>query len=84
MRTLDAAFLNEVANDPEVRPFLGRSGALDLAPLISDPNNYCFVCDQGGFVGIKLQPGLYELHTIFRPGDAAHVPRESTDRAHRM
>lgn len=70
MRTLDASFLNEIANDPIVRPFLGKSGSLDLTLIVSDPNNHCFVCEQGGFVGIRLQPGIYEIHTIFHPGDA--------------
>ena len=73
MRTLDAKFLTDLANEPEVRPFLGRSGVLDLAPLVNDPNNFTFVCEQGGFVGHRLQPGIYELHTIFRPGDGPHV-----------
>lgn len=73
MRTLDAKFLNTIANDPAVRPFLGRSGELDLTPIVSNPENFCFVCEQGGFVGIKLQPGIYELHTLFHPGDGQHV-----------
>jgi len=73
MRTLDAKFLTALANEPEIRPFLGRKGELDLAPIIGDPNNFAFVCEQGGFVGIRLQPGIYELHTIFRPGDGVHV-----------
>ncbi len=73
MRTLDATFLNSIANGPEVRPWLGRSGELDLTPIVSDTNNFCFVCPKGGFVGIRLQPGLYELHTIFHPGDGAEV-----------
>lgn len=73
MRTITASFLNSIANDPDVRPFLGKTGELDLTPIVSDPNNYCFVCAQGGFVGIRLEPGIYELHTVFRPGDAKAV-----------
>lgn len=73
MRTLDARFLNEIANEPNVRPCLGGSGPLDLAPLVNNPENFTFISSFGGFVGVKQQPGIYEIHTIFRQGDGSEA-----------
>lgn len=66
-RTLDAAFLNEVANDPAVRPSLGGEGALDLSSIVADPVNLALVCDEGGFLLTPLAPGHLEVHSMFRP-----------------
>lgn len=66
MRTYDATLLNEVANDPEVRPWLGGEGALDLSHLTHDEANVTFVGQHGGFIMIRMGPGSYEVHTVFR------------------
>lgn len=66
-RTLDAAFLNQIANMPEVRPWLGGEGALDLTAPIANIANVTLVNEYGGFVGMKLESGLYECHSIFSP-----------------
>lgn len=73
MRTLRSAFLTEIANDPSVRPFLGGRGELDLGFIIKNPNNFTFECETGGFIGMKLQEGIYEIHTIFRLGAGAEA-----------
>lgn len=66
MRTMDHAFLQEIANRPDVRPTLGGGeGFLDLSQIISRPGNYCFVNQDGGFLVVRLAPGTYEVHTIF-------------------
>jgi hypothetical protein len=67
-RTMDAAFLNEVANHPEVRPWLGgEEGPLNLTPVVENPSNIALVTEGGGFVLVALMPGVYELHTLFLP-----------------
>lgn len=65
-RTFDSAFLNTIANDPDVRPYVGTGvGPLDLTALISNPANVTLETEHGGWVLINLMPGVYELHTLF-------------------
>lgn len=78
MRTLDAARLNMVANDPNVRPLLGGEGPIDLSPLVSDPANYALVGPDGGFLYVRLGDGLYEVHTTHR-GRPRAVLREALE-----
>lgn len=67
-RTMDATFLNEVANHPAVRPFLGEEGSLNLSSLAENPDWICLeVPGAGGWVLQPLMPGVYELHTLFLP-----------------
>lgn len=69
-RTMNATFLNEVANHPEVRPFLGapENPILDLSPLVEDPRCICLeVPGEGGWVLQPIMSGVYELHTLFLP-----------------
>lgn len=75
-RTMDATFLNSVANHPEVRPWLGGVGPIDLSPLLADPTNVGMQYEYGGFVGHKLESGIYECHSMFLPegrGEFAHA-----------
>ncbi len=64
-RTMDAAFLNSIANNPEVRPTLGGTGAIDLTGLIANPNNVALETESGGFLVVKLEAGIYECHSMF-------------------
>lgn len=72
-RTMDAAFLTEVANDPQVRPFLGGDGPLDIGQVARDPANVLLVATGrdgepvGGWVLHPILPAVYELHTMFLP-----------------
>lgn len=69
-RTLDPACLNDAANHPEVFPWLGvtgEPGSLDLSDLIRDPANVALVTAHGGFLVQKVGPGIYEVHSIFKP-----------------
>lgn len=67
-RTMDATFLNSVANREDVRPFLGGEGEIDLGPLLLNPANVCLVePDAGGWLLQAVLPGVYELHTAFLP-----------------
>lgn len=72
-RTFDPAFLNEVANNPAVRPSLAGSGMIDLGPVVADANNFALQCDHGGFVLTLTEPGRYEVHSLFLP-DSGGVP----------
>ena len=68
-RTLDATRLNEIANHPEVRPWLGGNGAIDLTAFASNPENFAFLsADEGGaHVFHKKALGFYEVHTLSLP-----------------
>ena len=75
-RTMDSAFLNTVANDPSVRPFLGGDEpTLDLSGLLANPANVALQCEHGGFVAVKLEPGLYECHSMFLPDGRGEIAR---------
>jgi hypothetical protein len=66
-RTFDPAFLNSVINHPEVRPWVGGEGALDVTETINNPSNFALVTDGGGFILIQHEPGIYEVHSQFLP-----------------
>lgn len=74
-RTMDASLLNEVANGPEVRPLLGGSGQIDLAPVLADPRNVALVTDLGGYVFTQHEATVYEGHTIFPLGSGQQAGR---------
>lgn len=67
MRTLDPAYLNEVANHPQVRPWLKGEGTADLTPLISDPVNIALRYEGGGWLLRNLGACVYEVHSMFVP-----------------
>jgi hypothetical protein len=66
-RTFDAAFLNRVANHPDVRPWIGGTGELDLSAVVAAPRNFALVTPAGGWVLAMHEPGTYELHTLMLP-----------------
>lgn len=66
-RTMDATFLNTVANHPDVRPWLGGDGPLDLTAMLANPANLAGVTAHGGFVAVAVWPGRYEVHSLFLP-----------------
>ena len=78
-RTMDAAFLNRVANDPAVRPWLGGDGMLDVAPRIANPLNLAGVSDDGGFLAQSLGDGRYEIHSLFLPTRSIGAVRAMRD-----
>ena len=67
MRTLDSTYLNEVANHPEVRPWLKGEAALDLTPMVSNPQNIALQFEGGGWVLRSLGACQYEVHSLFVP-----------------
>lgn len=64
-RTLNPGFLNYVINHPDVRPMLGGEGALDLTDYIADPANIALEAEYGGWLLVRQEPGVYQLHTQF-------------------
>jgi hypothetical protein len=68
-RTLHATVFNAIANDPEVRCWLGGDGPIDLADLLANPLNLAFLAEDemGGFIYCWKAPGLYEVHTLSLP-----------------
>jgi len=64
-RTMEATFLDTVANHPEVRPALGGVGPISLGAILADAANFALVTDAGGWVFVRHEPGAYELHTLF-------------------
>jgi hypothetical protein len=74
-RTFDAAFLNTVANDEAVRPWLAGVGVLDLTEAVRNINNFALQTEFGGFVFTKHEPGRYEAHSMFLKGHGTHAIR---------
>lgn len=68
-RAADAAFLNQVLNHPDVRPWVAdmAEGPLDLSPAIANPNNVCLIGRHGAFMCFKVLPARYEVHTQVLP-----------------
>jgi hypothetical protein len=66
-RTFDPTFLNSVINHPQVRPWLKGEGVLDLAETAKSLDNYLLEAEGGGFVLIRHEPGIYEVHSQFLP-----------------
>lgn len=61
-RTAEA--LNEIVNDPHVRPWVAPGNQpLDLSFQVANENNVCLVGEHGCCVFLKAMPGVYEVHT---------------------
>ena len=71
IRTLDATNFNIIANDPEVKKWIGynEDAIVDLTELVSNINNYCFLTDDGdgGYILHNIGDGLYVAHTMSLP-----------------
>jgi len=67
IRTLDSTFLNMVCNHPQVHPWLGVEGTIDVSGVVGNPANFALVNDGGGFILGCHEPGIYEVHSQFLP-----------------
>jgi hypothetical protein len=67
MRTFDASLFNAVCNHPEVRPWLGGEGELDVSHLVSDEQNYALWFGDGGFILVAGPGASFEVHSQFTP-----------------
>jgi hypothetical protein len=72
MRTFDASLFNAVCNHPDVRPWLGGEGEIDVTSSVSNPQNYALWFDHGGFI-LHAGPGSsFEVHSQFTPEGRKH------------
>lgn len=62
----DAALVNAFANHPQIRPFIGGKGDLDLSCVTYDPHVALFG-EHGGFCLTWSAPDCYEIHTLIAP-----------------
>lgn len=86
-RDTDAGALNQLLNEPEVRPWVADAaeGVLDVSRQAADPNNVLLMGEHGGCMFFKLMPGIYELHTQVRPeGKGAWLKMFGAAAAHWM
>lgn len=67
VREFSAERINSIVNDPDVRPWVGGFGPLDLSATVANPANVLLMGQGGGLMFIQLEPGLYEVHTQFLP-----------------
>ena len=80
---MDARFLNAVANHPDVRPWIGGEGALDLGPVLADPLNVALTFEAGGWVFARHEAGIHELHTLILPEGRGRRARDAWREAER-
>lgn len=67
-RSYDSDYLNQIANHPEVLPWIsGGHRSLDLTPLVEDHKNILLQVPYGAFLLIRKRPGWYEVHSQFLP-----------------
>ena len=58
--------VNEVVNHPDVRPFIGPGGEIDLSEAVSRPENWFLMGEHGGFALIWSAPNVHEVHTFIK------------------
>jgi RimJ/RimL family protein N-acetyltransferase len=77
----DVAFLNRVANDKSVRPYLGLGdGYMDTQWVLDVPGTIFLANEYGGFLLLQTRPGLYSIHSLFLPeGRGAKAVRAALD-----
>lgn len=68
-RHIRADGINEVLNDPTVRPWVApvELGALDMSPAVANPRNVLLMGEHGGVMFLCLAPGMYETHIHVLP-----------------
>jgi hypothetical protein len=68
-RTLNATIFNTIANNPDIRPYLGGTQTLDLTSAVENPVNFCFLNDDktGGHICTSMGNGVYDVHTLSLP-----------------
>lgn len=68
-RASDATFINRVLNDPLVRADIAdlSEGVVNIADKVRDEGNVCLVGEHGGFVFLRYDAGIYEVHSAVLP-----------------
>jgi len=85
-REYSAERINVVVNHPDVRPWVGGEGRLDLSQAVADQNNVLLMVGEGGgFLLVQQEPGIYEAHSQFVPSHRGEgVLQASADASHYM
>lgn len=85
IRTLDAAHFNAVVNHPEIRPWMGGSGEIDLTEVIADPANIALQTEHGGYILARhpYMHGVYEAHSQFLPEGRGEEATKARDEGFR-
>jgi hypothetical protein len=78
-RSFDVTFFNRIANHPDVRPWIGGKGVLDLTDAVMNIGNFALKAEGGGFILIQHEPGIYEAHSLFPPEGRRHSIRAMRD-----
>ena len=75
----DAAWINRVVNDPEVRPYVGpvELGELDMSGLMGQAENLFLMGEHGGFALIWTAPKTLEVHTFILPSGRGEWARQA-------
>lgn len=65
----DAEAFNRIANHPDVLPHIIQKGQgpVDFAAFFENPGNYGFLGDGCAFIAHRLEPGVYEVHSMALP-----------------
>lgn len=58
-------FLEAIANDPRIRPYIGGEGEVRAGETWKD--TIALEWEQGGVVFLKESPGVYSAHLLFLP-----------------
>lgn len=66
-RTMTPERINALANDPEIRPWVGGEGVLDLTALVENVAVVTLEFKHGAFMLVPISETVYELHTMFLP-----------------
>lgn len=81
-RSKDADHLNEVLNHPEVsRWMLGLPPPYDCSQLLANSDNVYLANEHGGFLFLKQDDYVYEVHTQFLPEGRGNSLRLARDAA---
>jgi hypothetical protein len=69
IRSFDARLLNRLANDPDIRPFIGGNpdNPLDLSAAVANADNVFLAGEFGAFCCSWTAPDTYEIHTLILP-----------------
>jgi hypothetical protein len=75
----DAAWINRVVNDPEVRPYVGpvELGELDFTALVAAEENLFPMGEHGGFALLWTAPKTLEVHTFVLPSGRGEWARQA-------
>lgn len=76
-RSFDVAHINEVINHPEVRPFIGGDGEIDITPAVIEKQNVFLMGEHGGFMLAWSAPNVHEIHTFILPSGRGSWAREA-------